>query len=71
LKATVSSVVFAATLALGASLLAPTPAAAGDSMMQAHAQMPGVADIVRDPTDLPPPLATREPEHVQINLETK
>ncbi len=67
---TVSSIALAATLAFGASLLTPAPAAADDAMMNAHSQMPGVADIVRDPTDLPPPLAAREPQHIQLNLET-
>jgi nitrite reductase (NO-forming) len=28
------------------------------------------ADVVRDPTDLPPPLAVREPETVRLDLET-
>ena len=28
------------------------------------------ADVVRDPTDLPPPLAIREPETVRLDLET-
>jgi nitrite reductase (NO-forming) len=67
---TVSSIALAATLAFGASMLTSTPAAADDTMVQSHSQMPGVADVVRDPTDLPPPLAARQPEHVQINLET-
>jgi nitrite reductase (NO-forming) len=35
-----------------------------------HVQMEGVADIVRDPTDLPPPLAQRGPEKVRIDLTT-
>ena len=70
LNATASSIVLAAVLAFGASLLPVVPAAADDTMTQAHTQMPGVADIVRDPTDLPPPIGVRQPEHVQINLET-
>jgi nitrite reductase (NO-forming) len=35
-----------------------------------HVQMEGVADIVRAPTDLPPPLAKRGPEHVRIDMQT-
>ncbi len=35
-----------------------------------HVQMEGVADIVRAPTDLPPPLAQRGPEHVRIDMNT-
>ncbi len=67
---TVSSIALAAALALGASVLTGAPAVADDTMIQAHSQMPGVADIVRAPTDLPPPLAAREPQHIQLNLET-
>ena len=70
LNATVSRFVLGAALAFGASMLTSVPVAADDSMMQSHAQMPGVADIVRDPTDLPPPLAARAPEYVRIDLET-
>ena len=71
LNATVSSIVLAAALAFGASVLTTAPAAADDTMTQAHTQMPGVADIVRDPTDLPPPIGVRQPEYVRINLETR
>ena len=35
-----------------------------------HVQMEGVADIVRDPTDLPPPIAKRGPESIRIDLKT-
>lgn len=35
-----------------------------------HVQMEGIADIVRAPTDLPPPLAKRGPEHIRIGMET-
>jgi len=70
LNATVSSIALAAALAFGASVLASAPAAADDTMAQAHTQMPGVADIVRDPTDLPPPIGVRQPEQAQIDLET-
>ena len=35
-----------------------------------HVQMEGVADIVRAPTDLPPPLAQRGPEYIVVNMDT-
>jgi nitrite reductase (NO-forming) len=38
--------------------------------MAPHVQMEGVADIVRDPTDLPPPIGARGPETVRVDLET-
>jgi nitrite reductase (NO-forming) len=38
--------------------------------MAPHVQMDGVADIVRDPTDLPPPIGDRGPETVRVNLTT-
>jgi len=69
LTATVSMIVLAAGLAFGAAMVAPS-ASADDMMMSSHEAMPGVADIVRAPTDLPPPLAARGPEHVTVNLET-
>src|SRR4030095_14394799 len=34
-----------------------------------HEPMPGVVDIVRAPTDLSPPIAAREPQHITIDLE--
>ena len=69
LKAAVSTVVLAASLAFGASMI-PTPASTDDSMTRSHELMPGVVDIVRAPTDLPPPIGVREPQHVKVNLET-
>ena len=30
----------------------------------------GVADIARDPTDIPPPITRRTPEHILVELET-
>ena len=35
-----------------------------------HVQMDGVADVVRAPTDLPPPLAQRGPENIRIDMKT-
>jgi nitrite reductase (NO-forming) len=70
LNATASSIVLAAALAFGASMLSSAPAAADESMVQSHSHMPGVADIVRAPADLPPPLAGREAQHVKLNLES-
>jgi nitrite reductase (NO-forming) len=69
LTATVSMVALAASLAFGAAMVAP-PASADDTMMSSHEPMPGVVDIVRAPTDLPPPIAAREPQHITIDLET-
>jgi nitrite reductase (NO-forming) len=35
-----------------------------------HAKSDGVASIVRDPTDLPPPVGARGPQRVKVDLET-
>src|SRR5262245_61844477 len=67
----------AAILAIGAAglLTAPLTATAGDRMAamvattDANAVQP-VVDVVRDPTDLPGPVATRGPQRVKVNLET-
>jgi nitrite reductase (NO-forming) len=67
-KATVSSFALAASLALGASM-GPSPASAHDAGGP-HQPMEGVSDIVRAPTDLPGPIGVREPQRVQLNLET-
>jgi nitrite reductase (NO-forming) len=68
LAATASSLTLAACVGLGA-LIAPSAATAHDMPAQ-HVQMPGVADIVRAPTDLPAPIGARGPEHVRIDLQT-
>jgi nitrite reductase (NO-forming) len=61
-------------LCLGIGLVVSAGSAFADDMhgggVHAYTQMQGVADIVRAPTDLPPPLAKRGPEHVRIDLET-
>jgi nitrite reductase (NO-forming) len=61
-------------LGLGIGLAVPAgPLFADDGHgggMTPHVQMQGVADIVRAPTDLPPPLAKRGPEHIRIDMET-
>jgi len=62
-------VALAASLAFGTSMVAPQ-ASADDMMMSSHEPMPGVVDIVRAPTDLPPAIGSREPQHVTIDLET-
>jgi nitrite reductase (NO-forming) len=63
----------AGLIALGAALGLAGPAQAQDQRA-APAQAPGtpgaVADIVRDPTDLPPPIARRAPAAVRVDLET-
>ncbi|HEX6959038.1 MAG TPA: copper-containing nitrite reductase [Ferrovibrio sp.] len=55
-------------VALAALLFAAplAPAQAAD----AEAAQPKIADIVRAPTDLPPPLTRRAPAHVTVNLDT-
>jgi nitrite reductase (NO-forming) len=70
----------AAVLALGAAALlaAPSNAAAGGNMAatmaagqaeHGHAAQV-VADVVRDPTDLPAPIGARGTKRVKVNLET-
>jgi nitrite reductase (NO-forming) len=68
-KITTSSVALAAAIALGVAISHPADSAAHDSG-QAHMPMPGVADIVRDPTDLPAPIGARQSQRHQIDLET-
>ena len=68
-----SASLLALSLCLGLAVSATPALADGDGHgggMHVHVQMDGVADIVRDPTDLPPPIAKRGPEHVRIDLET-
>ncbi len=48
-----------------AALAAGVPAAANESAPQ-----PAVADIVRSPTDLPPPIGARGPQTVKIHFDT-
>jgi nitrite reductase (NO-forming) len=55
-------------LGLGASVYIGQAFAHGS--LHEHVQMPGVADIVRDPTEVPAPIAKRGPEHVRVDLET-
>ena len=73
-RLTATASLFALSLCLAAGIGLATPASAdGDGHgggIAPHMQMEGVADIVRAPTDLPPPLAKRGPEHVRIDLET-
>ena len=68
LTATASVLALALTLGIGA------PAAIADDghggSTHPHVQMEGVADVVRAPTDLPPPLAQRGPEHIRIDMKT-
>src|SRR5579859_2082930 len=69
LRGTISAIAFAAALGMALPALAqhqmptaPAAAEAGDVSV--------VADIVRDPTDLPPPITRRAPETVRVDLET-
>jgi nitrite reductase (NO-forming) len=55
-------------IASAASAVAEGDDGHGDA--HAHVQMEGVADIVRDPSDLPPPLAKRGPESIRIDMKT-
>ena len=67
---TASMLALALTLGIG---LGATAAFADDGHgggTHPHVQMEGVADVVRAPTDLPPPLAQRGPEHVRIDMKT-
>jgi nitrite reductase (NO-forming) len=60
-------------IALATALLAaPAAMAAGTPAHPAHAAsaQAAVADVVRDPMDLPAPLAKRKPQHVKVDLET-
>jgi nitrite reductase (NO-forming) len=66
--ATASVLALALTLGIGASAAIADDGHGGGT--NPHVQMQGVADIVRAPTDLPPPLAQRGPEHVRVDLTT-
>lgn len=60
-----------AVVLAGAALFASGPAAAFDTPVAAlPAGTPGVADIVRDPADLPGPLDRRGPQLVKVHLDT-
>jgi nitrite reductase (NO-forming) len=73
-----SASVFALSLCLGIgaglTLSAASALADGDDGhgggAHPHVQMDGVADIVRDPTDLPPPIGQRGPENIRIDMKT-
>ena len=54
---------------LAGAALAASPAFAQQATHQ-HSVAPAVADVVRDATDLPGPLARRGPQTVKIDLET-
>jgi nitrite reductase (NO-forming) len=72
LTATASMLALALTLGIG--LGATAALAEGDDGhgggTHPHVQMDGVADVVRAPTDLPPPLAQRGPEQIRIDMKT-
>mgnify|MGYP007011099516 CR=1 FL=1 len=73
-RLTATASVLALALTLGIGLGASAAFAEGDDGhgggTHPHVQMEGVADIVRAPTDLPPPLAKRGPEHVRVDMKT-
>ncbi|GAB2178650.1 copper-containing nitrite reductase [Dongia sp. agr-C8] len=56
-----------AALSLGLGLIALAPAAFAEDA----AETPAAVDISRDPTDLPPPIGQRAPQHLKIDLEAK
>lgn len=68
LRNTASRIALACCLGLSIALSAGQATAHGSS--HEHVQMQGVADIVRDPTDLPAPIAKRAPEHIRIDMQT-
>jgi nitrite reductase (NO-forming) len=70
LTATASVLALALTLGLGASAALAEGDDGHGGGTHAHVQMEGVADVVRAPTDLPPPLAQRGPEHIRIDMKT-
>jgi nitrite reductase (NO-forming) len=68
--ATASVLALALTLGIGLGASAARADDGHGGGMHPHVQMEGVADIVRAPTDLPPPLAKRGPEHVRVDMKT-
>ena len=67
---TASVLALALTLGIGLGASAARADDGHGGGMHPHVQMEGVADIVRAPTDLPPPLAKRGPEHVRVDMKT-
>jgi len=70
LTATASMLALALTLGIGLGASAALADDGHGGGTQPHVQMEGVADIVRAPTDLPPPLTQRGPEHIRIDMKT-
>ncbi|HEX6117839.1 MAG TPA: copper-containing nitrite reductase [Dongiaceae bacterium] len=75
LRATASLLALSLVLGAGLGLAASATSAVADGdghggAMAPHVQMEGIADIVRAPTDLPPPIGKRGPEHVRVDFET-
>jgi len=69
LRATVSGLAVAVALGLGAALV-PASSGMAHDMPAKHERMSGTVDIVRAPTDLPPPIGERAPERIRLDLET-
>lgn len=59
-----------ALIAGAAGLPSPLLASAPPPHAAPMTQTPGVTDIVRDPSDLPPPINAKGPRHVRVDLET-
>jgi len=67
LRGTVSILAFATALGLAHPTFAQEQQVA---LATAQSSVGAVADIVRDPTDLPPPIARRTPAMLRVDLET-
>ena len=70
LTATASMLALALSLGIGLGASAARADDGHGGGTQPHVQMEGLADIVRAPTDLPPPLAQRGPENIRIDMKT-
>ena len=70
LLATTAAVLLAASPALAAQAAGHKPAAPNHAHTAAVGAAPAVADVVRQATDLPGPLARRGPATIKVNLET-
>jgi nitrite reductase (NO-forming) len=70
LKATASVLALTAAIMIAAPSLARADEHSHGAPAGATETMPGVVNIVRNPADLPPPIAKRGPAHVDVNLVT-
>ncbi len=70
LKVTVSALALAAVFALGTPAAGLADEHSHGAPSGATTLTPGAVSIVRNPSDLPPPIAKRGPQHVRVDLET-